>query len=531
MKKLIRISALLLVLVMMLGVFTACNKQPAANNSGTASGGTSSTGSNTGSTGSNTGSTGNTPSGGKTEDPYEVTFYFVWAFAEPSAEGTAQVEEALNKYLADKGYNFTVDICFMSMFEYAAQMDLLLAAGTKVDVAFCGFAAGGVAGMVSNGYLVNLDPYLDNVLADTVELEGRWLDCGRVNGSVYAIPCMKGYAMTWCYLYQTPYIEGINYDMSQLKSFYDEEEMFAKLHAAYPEMLLDRYGDYDDIMNTYSKTARIGSFGATVGENSTVVSYYESEAWKEAISWAWKYRQLGYLHPDGAQADTGMPNENVFIGYNCPNENDEETAAIQVSGFWNGAPAGAKAYAVQNMENTNLVWGVPYTSQNPQAAATLLNLMWTDDYVLNLVMWGIEDVSYVMVEETQGDRMGAFVYKDGMDRMTLPYCLYECYGIFGNEFRMLRWEGCSAATRDWMKKNLDEAWAPPLFGFTPDNSDVSVEVSSCSNVANQYENALLCGDLDPAQYNDVFVDAMKTAGLSVILEELNSQAQDWLTTK
>ena len=531
MKKTARILALLLVLLLTLSAFTACSKSGSTSGSGapaqsgTSGGGSTPSGGNTPSGG------GSTPSGGKTEEPYEVTFVFVWAFAEPSQEGTAQVEEVLNKYLADKGYNFTVDIQFMSMFEYAAQMDLLLAAGTKVDIAFCGFASGGVAGMVSNGYLVNLDPYLDNVLSDTAELEGRWLDCGRVNGSCYAIPCMKGYAMTWCYLYQTQYIDGIGYDMSTINSFYDEEDMFAKLKAAYPEMLMDRYGDYDDIMNTYTKTARIGSFAATVGENASIVDYYETAAWREAISWAWKYRQLGYLHPDGAQADTGMPNENVFIGYNCPNENDEETAALQVSGFWNGVPAGAKAYAVQNLENTNLSWGIPYTSQNPKAAATFLNLMWTDDYVLNLVMWGIEDVSYVMVEETRGDRMGAFVYKDGMDRMTLPYCLYECYGIFGNEFRMLRWEGCSAETRDWMKKNLDEAWAPPLFGFTPDNSDVSVQVSSCSNVANQYENALLCGDLDPDQYNAVFVDALKTAGLDAILSELNQQASDWLALK
>ena len=511
MKKLSKILCLLLICVLVLAVFVGCNKKPA---SGAASG------TNQNGNGSNT----------DTGEPYEITFYYDWMIAQPSDDGTAAVEQALNKILADKGYNYTVDIQWLNLMEYSTQMDLLLAAGGKADVVFCGMA--GMSSMVDNGYLVNLDPYLDNVLSDTVEVLGRFIECGKNDGSVYAIPCRKGGAMTYMYVYQPSYMDAIGFDKTQLNSFYDEEAIFAKLHAAYPDMYVDRNGDYVNIIGDILDTSVVGTFGATVGENTNVVSYFETQAWKDAIDVAWKWRNLGYLHPDGSQNGQNTT-ASTHIGYNVGNENDEEACAKFISSFWGGVDVDCKQYEIEDKETSFILWGVAYTSKNPKAAASFLNLLWTDYDVLNMVMWGIEGTDYVLTEPTKDlsvTGIGAFVYPEGKDRSSVPYSTYENYGIFGNEFLMIRWPDCTVASREYAYTSGQIAWTVPLFGFTPKNEKISSEIAACSNVRSQYYDALMYGDIDPDN-NAEFVKALYTAGLQNVLDEYNRQAGDWLKTQ
>ena len=62
--------------------------------------------------------------------------------------------------------------------------------------------------------------------------------------------------------------------------------------------------------------------------------------------------------------------------------------------------------------------------------------------------------------------------------------------------------------KEYMKELIDSAWVAPLFGFTPNSDNVSTQVAAVSNVYNQYDKALMYGDVDPASYLPEFRAAL-----------------------
>jgi putative aldouronate transport system substrate-binding protein len=474
-------------------------------------------------------SSGNAAEGGSASEappPYTVKIYYVNWWTTPSEEGTKQVEDAINDYLKnDKGLNLALDIEFITLFDYQTQIDLILSSGEPCDIVM----ALDYPTMVDNGYLVNLNPYLDNAMKETKALLGDWLEIGSTNGNVYAIPCHKCLVLSYKYLYHKSYVDAIGYDMSKIHDFFDLEDLFAALKAAYPDMVIDADSSrYYDIFNNIYDTAIVGMVGATVGDDPTIVNYFETEAWNEAVKCAYKYRQLGYTSPEGSAnsltADIMLQN-GVSIGTVMAHSNDEETMANGLTQAY-GDEIGAKEVLVQDLSSSNsIMWGVSSTSKTPEAAATLLNLMWTDEFVLNTMMYGIEGVDYVFNED------GTINYPEGQTGDTVPYQVSLNSGIFGDEFLMYRFEGTTKESRDYMKKNLETARKVPLFGFTPSTEKVSTQYAAVSTVYNQYCQALSYGDGDPEVYMPEVLSALKAAGIDDILADYQAQVEAWLASK
>ena len=90
-----------------------------------------------------------------------------------------------------------------------------LAGGEELDIIY----TGPINTAVTNGYLVNLDEYRDNVLAEAMKVVGDWDLCGTVNGSLYGIPAYKGLSLDYKYIYNEEYFK--DFDMTQIKSIND----------------------------------------------------------------------------------------------------------------------------------------------------------------------------------------------------------------------------------------------------------------------------------------------------------------------
>lgn len=528
----------LLALAMVISL-AACAKEGGSTPSGSTPGGSTSTpgGSTTtpgGSTSTPGGSTSTPGSSGSSQTaPYEVTFYYICWWNIPSDEGTARVEQLVNDRLKELGYNYTLDIKFMQIADYNTQIDLLLAGGDKVDI----FLAFNYANMVNNGYLAPLDEFLDDEMADTAELMGNWMESGKTNGITYALPCHKGVVLTYCYEYQDAYVngeKGFTYDMTKIKDFYDLEDLYAQLHAKFPNMWVDwNTSRYADMIAQLTKTTVVGTYCATVGDDPTLVNYYTTDAWKSALEYAWKYRNAGYVDPDGSQSQTATTalTADMVIGYNIAYGRDPAAQGKWLTTSF-GVPCSAVTTCVQNLTvGGGATWGIGYTSENKSAAATVLNLMWTDYKVLNALMYGIEGIDYVVTEPTTDYTVagvGAYEYPEGQTADSVSYQVQLNDGIFGDEFLMLRSSGTTSETRQYMMDQIKKAWVCPTFGFRPDSADVSNEIAAVSNVYSQYYNALIYGDIDPEINNPKFLAELESAGLQNIIDTYNAQVSDWL---
>lgn len=461
------------------------------------------------------------------DEPYAVQLLLPTMMAIPAEEDVQVVEDAINDYILNTlGITeYKMDLVMGSLTDYTTNVNMQLAAGQQMDLVY----TGPLNTAVANGYLVDLTPYLENELAGAVGvLPEGWLNCGAVNGTVYAIPCYKGQVLSWKYIYDKSMVEGV-YDMSKVNSVDDLDAMLEAVKAAHPEERMMVYNNLlPSLYSFQDHTSQVGTYFATVGDSTTLVNFFETEAFEKAVYKAYEWSQKGYSDPEGSANTLGHDavvmagtSKGVIMGHAYSIETIEQMFTMNNS---YGGEFGAVEIATSDMSTNSLVYGICYTSGNPSAAASLLNLIWTDEFIASTLIYGVEGISWEWNEDKT-----SIQYPEGLGIDSVPYtALYTC-GAFGNQFLLYGFDGnTSEDDKLFMKDLIDNAWYPQLFGFTPDSSNVSTQVAAISNVYDQYYNVLTYGDVDPAEFLPQFLEALDAAGIDEVMAEYQSQVDAWI---
>lgn len=512
-----KILALLLALVMVLGM-VACG----------------------GSNGTNTTEGGNNaavnPGSGASGEKVTIKFSYPVLFVIPTEEGTQRVEQELNAYLDSIGETFHVDLDPIDGTNYANTVDMALLGQSAMDV-FCPFS--GLYQAIDGNKLLPLNDYLDNELAGAVEVMGEnFLTSSTVEGNVYAIPCYKGQILIdyWC-------VRKDIFDQAGLDPYasYDLEAItaaLAKMQEVCPDIpaISGRLGTtsgnnllLDALLGgvgNYEYTALTGG-GAVFGDSTTVVNYYESEMFEKLVNTAYAWNQAGYVPADASietedasalvKADRAL---SYFIkfGYGRETVENMDNASYQM-------------YAIPVAEDvftSNFIyWSIAYSCQHPAEAARFLNMLYTDETLLNMIIFGIEGEDYVVTDDT--GVVSAITWPEGMNMETVPYTAALSCGILGNQFIMHAMEGSTNVSDvSFMEEKMQNATYSSLFGFSFDIASVATQVSAVSNVVTQYLPGLSCGELDPAEYLPKFQADLKAAGIEEIIAEAQNQVDAWL---
>ncbi len=461
-------------------------------------------------------------------EPVTIKFALSTLFIVPNEEATKVVEDDLNAKLAALGKNYKVDLDIISIGDYFTTVPMQLAGGGEdaPDIV----QEFSLASDVSSGYIISLEDYLDAELKDTVELIGNVIGSGKLDGETYMIPRFFGTVLDWKFIYNKAMVEDAGVDVSKINSMESLGEVLAELKTAYPEEHFLVYADQFPAIYSYEQNvSQLGTYGATVGEDTTIVNYYETEAYKEAIQTAYEWRQAGYLDPEGS-ANTASHDavvmsgaaKGVIMGHSAP----ESATALQFDKTNTyGAEFGAKTICIGDLYTDTLGVAISYTCEHPAEAADFINLLYCNDDIWFTVIYGSEGQDYVWNEDHSAVR-----YPDGLDFNTTPYnLLYSC-GMIGNGFRALTFEDSvdSGSDPEYGKKLMGMAWCPPLYGFTPTTFNVANQAAAVSNVVDQYADALAFGDVNPAEYYPQFIQALKDAGIDDIIAEFNVQAEAWI---
>ena len=134
-----------------------------------------------------------------------LTFEISTLFIVPDLTATQNVQDEMNRYLAEIGKNYEIKLKVTSIGDYLTTVPMELAGGGEdcPDIV----QVFNLASDVENGYYVNLDEYLDKELADTKALIGDVIGSGKVNGSYYMIPRFFGTVLDWKWVYNKEYVE------------------------------------------------------------------------------------------------------------------------------------------------------------------------------------------------------------------------------------------------------------------------------------------------------------------------------------
>lgn len=516
-----KIIALLLALVMMLSL-VACGGSGDAQ------------GTEAGNVADNSGNGANDQSTG---EKVTIKFSFPVLFVVPTEEGTLRVEQELNAYLDSIGETFHVDLDPIDGNNYANTVDMALLGNTPMDV-FCPFS--GLSQAITGNKLMPLNDYLGKELAGAVEIMGeKFLTSSTVDGKVYAIPCYKGQILIDYWMVRKDVFDQTGLDPYATYDLAAITDALAKMQAIEPDipaigarlgvtqgnnLLLDALLGG---VGNYEYTSLTGG-GAVFGDSTTVVNYYESEMFEELVNTAYSWNQAGYVPADASietedadnlvKADRAL---SFFIEYGYARETVEAPKQNAVYDMY------AIPVAEDVFTSNFIYWSIAYSCQHPAEAARFLNMLYTDETLLNMVIFGIEGEDYVVTDDT--GVVKAITWPEGLSMETVPYTAALSCGILGNQFIMHAMEGSTNVSDvPFMEEKMQNATYSSLFGFSFDTANVATQVSAVTNVVAQYLPGLSCGELDPAEYLPKFQADLDAAGIDDIIAEAQRQVDAWL---
>ena len=434
------------------------------------------------------------------------------------------VEEKINEILLEK-VNATLEFQFSTWTDWQNKYNMQLTTGGVDLIYTANWAEYGK--LASSGAFVSLDNLLDKVSPGVRELLGEdVLNQCRVGGELYTIPC--NYMEYTCngILYREDLRK--KYDLPVPDSLENMEAYLAGIKEKEPDVV-PLYLTKDYTAPTYMDKIQ-DPVGIEYGDDSlTVKNVFETERMKSTLATMRKYYTEGYINKDAATASDDKSIKRFVT------KGDGQPYAELI---W-GKDLGYEVVATQIMDTkiTNAsargaLTAVNKNSEHPEKAIALLNLINTDEYLRNLLNYGIEGVHWEKAEPDASEVEAAegkdYVYdfKIKLDEAakkdySVPYWvqggLFNTY-VLDNE-PLDKW-----AT---FKEFNDASEEAPSFGFDFDLDPVSTQVAGFRNVLDEFGKSLYTGSVDPEEYLPQLQKKLEATGVQDVIDEMQSQIDEW----
>ncbi len=434
-----------------------------------------------------------------------------------------KVQDEINKITLEK-INATVTWKQLTWANFNDQLNLILASSSE-QLDLLPVFSSSYPNYVATGKLQDISGSIAKYGQGIVEQVGpEYMKAGQIGDKQFGVPAIMGWPTSTAFVMRKDILDQVGADLSTVKSFNDMTPILEKIHAKDPKMaalvpganaMLDAYRSYDPLGD------RFGAL-ADYGQNLKVVNFYETQEYADLVKTMYQWNKAGYIMAD---AEINKEAQGTLIkngaGYGMlrsgsPGAAESETMA---TGF-----EMVQANIVKPLATTSAVggvqWCVPINSQDIDLSVQLLNLMYSDEKVANLLAWGIEGTHYVKKAD------GTIGYPEGLTADTSPYMPNTAWEM-GNQFITYVWEGNKADYNEQLKVFNKSATVSKAMGFIWDPTNVTTEITAVSNVYNQYAPALEAGAVNPDETLPEFIQALKDAGIDKIIAEKQSQLDAW----
>lgn len=492
-----------------------------------------------GTTGTAAGTTGATESG--TTDTSATTAasdgkitHLVMAF--PTFTGapadTAKVQDAMNEILRKK-IGVEVELQISDLASYKQNMTLALSSGEQIDI--MNTIMQDYATLIAQGSLTNLEA--DNLMQTDgpgiVSTIGQdYVDACRVDGKLYALPGMRDYAQgKGCIAVGTEYLDAIGYKEPEgsgeiVKITEDElNDILAKLHKQFPDMEVMRPATSG--VSQYTNLDFLGGniFGVleNYGQDLKVVDAFQTDEYKNFCKLMYSWNQNGYISKDATTDTTSVGTleaAGTLIAYQTggkPGSKAQESSG----GNRDMTIFQTKDDYMSSSSVASFMWTIPSTTVDATAAMKLMNELYTDPEIENLLIYGIKDTNYMVKDglaETIKDESGTAAYS------TLGW-------MAPNQFLSYVGSGNSADLWDQIKSFNDNAKKSSALGFSFDGTGVTTELAAVQAVYDEYQKTLEYGFADPDTTIAEMDKKMMDAGLQKIIDAKQEQLDAWAAAK
>ena len=476
-------------------------------------------------------------------DAYTLDIY--WVGAGDAPEIREGVEEAINAYIEPKiGAKVSFHIIPWADWENDA-VGALKNDFTKMDLIFT--ADWEFYGDLTDAnMLYPLGDLLDQDGADILDsLSESFLNGVKVKNQIYGVPTNKELCVPMGFLVNKTAADAIGWDLEKdpITCTADLEPWLAK----YKEMFPDKYpylmdtgsmvgrwadepwiNDWSGLENNAVAMKMAKQEDGTFDE--TVYSIFETPEQEEHIRLMYDWAQKGYIDPETinyTDEGHGLFGKGDFLVYTQALKGNNIKAVEMYTQHhnpedpdWECTEIIMQPKYIVTAHTAGSMFSIPITTENPNKAMQYLNLMHSDATLVNLMLFGVEDVNYTKLDEKRVEvapdaawynvHAGAWTVGD----VRLQY-------VLANE---------DPEKNDKLIAFADGVPETVCLGFRLNKRKLTKQIDAINAVVKEYANPLMVGLVDPDDPEkgiEAMKAALKEAGIDDFVAAATKQYEDW----
>lgn len=464
----------------------------------------------------------------KTEEDNEVVWYMPKAIENMGDQKL--VEDEVNKLLADK-VDVKLKMRLIDAGSYDEKMNVIISSGEEFDICFTTSWTNSYLKNIQRNAFMDISAVLEEYGKAILEKsDARVLEALKSDGKLFAIPSQIPIVVPNSRVIKADLAQKYNFDYKNAQDIKSLEPFLEQIKTNEPGItpilvtgnsaelawaLSDRYNDDSIPGLRYDQ------------ETDEFIKYYDIPEVQDYYRTINDYYKKGYIAKDAMSKTDYMSEAKsgkyaVLNGTGAYTEDGSKSAATYGFGcaetnLGSGAITTPGVMTAMNAISTNC--------KKPEKAIQLLNAIWEDPQISNLLAYGIEGIHYTV--DTSREDIFSVIPNSGKEQ---TWALWHNFiGPLWDQWDS-PWNRVEALEE--MKAANDTAETSEVFGFIFDSEPVKTEFAQVSAVIEEIKPVLITGSMpDFDEYMSVANKKLTDAKLDVLLEEANRQLDEWRKTK
>ncbi len=374
--------------------------------------------------------------------------------------------------------------------------------------------------------LLNMKEYLKEAPALTAVLKEKVQLPMKEQQGVYGIPKPLSDLHGDGVILNREYVEKYQMDVSKIHEPEDMEPLFEIIKKEEPEVIpwaLEKSGNavlerevVGDLLDGCLSSIKYGA------DEEQVYNLYESKDYEKQIMRAKRWQEKGYLAKNiRTEVETGR--NQVIVGdafaAECVIKPDENQYDESIYGDKIIIKAFDRKPVLNTRDDWVLVWSIYSETEYPREAVQVLNLLYEDREVLDLILYGIEGLHYEVLPD------GSLDFPEGVTYENVGYKNNSKWKY--NTPKADIWNGMSNNLAKEMEEMRQEAILSNAYGFWLEEEKISVNLNRIGEIVNEYTPKLKTGQCDTEDYLVLFQQKLREAGAAQLVKEVQKQFDDW----
>lgn len=435
-------------------------------------------------------------------------------------------DENFNKIIKEK-LNTTLTINWIPWSDYGNKYPLLFSSGEQFDLAYSATWLN-FTSLAQKGAFMNLDElwptYAPKNFAATTDNAKKQT---TINGHYYGVPTLMATYSAYGPIYRTDIMEGTNWD-GKMETFEDIEKYCDIVKSNNPELEpIDIYSAGSEWDDTYmwslgylaSKgTSNDFLFFDPAQESPKLLTYYESDKIPAFLEMMKRWNEKGFFTKSALSDTDSTKLQNGKAAIRTHNiDNLANFATIHPE--YNLNYLNMVKY-VRHLPYTQDTMVVSNTSQNPERAMALWDLITNDREVYDAFFYGVLGSTYELNDKGQ--------YKITDSNL---YAVSNMWAVRTTEFNR-DIEGTPDSYNEYKEKFensiASDDTAEKYSSFLLDTSNIETEYAACLSVHQQYWWPLELGYTDASTGLAEYKEKMEAAGIEKVREEVQKQLDKYI---